>query len=41
MTGSGTCVYGFFDRASDTDVEAVLDGAAARFGEGTFTFAEA
>ncbi len=40
MTGSGTCVFAFFDRQSGTDIGAVLDGARQRFGSGAFVYAE-
>ncbi len=40
MSGSGTCVYGYFDRALCPDLKDILEGACGKFGPQIFTYAE-
>lgn len=40
MSGSGTCVYGYFDRTMSPDFNDILNGAYAEFGNQIFTYAE-
>lgn len=40
MSGSGTCVYGFFDSRDNVDLGAIAYDAKAKFGEDLFTYWE-